>query len=181
MRRKTDRDVLKENDWLIIGSVLLILCGIFFAVLPHILPRADYDSLQTKEVTVTAFGQHRGYRTARYDFIRTADGEKYNISGDYKRDELKKILTEGRKVTIKWYRNEPFWTLLAEEIYVDGERVVAYDNDDVDWEFALIFGCCFIVPGIAGFFLLWLCVKKNRKIQKERYERLMRKRDKTSQ
>jgi len=32
VRRKTDRDIIKENYWLIILSALLILFGVFCAV-----------------------------------------------------------------------------------------------------------------------------------------------------
>ena len=73
MRRKTDKDIIKENNWLIIGSVFLILLGIFVAILPHIAPHVGYDSLQTKEVTISEFRQHYGARGAKYDYIRTTD------------------------------------------------------------------------------------------------------------
>ena len=64
MRRKTDKDIIKENNWLIIGSILLILLGIFVAILPHVVPRVGYDSLQTKEVTIYEFKRHYGARGA---------------------------------------------------------------------------------------------------------------------
>ena len=109
-------------------------------------PHVSYEFLQTKEVTVTAFKRfYGGPKGASYDYIRTTDGEKYNLSGDYQRGQLQELLTEGKTVTIKWYKNEPFWRLLVEEMYVDGERVVTYDNDKpVDWKSTLIFGSCFI-------------------------------------
>ena len=177
MRRKTDKDIIKENYWLIILSTLLILLGVFFAMLPHIALDVGYDALQVKDVTITEFKHHHGgYRGSSYDYIRTTDGEKYNLSGDYQRGQLQELLTEGKTVTIKWYKNKPFWTLLVEEMYVDGERVVTYDNDKpVDWKPPLIFGSCFIALGIGGFFLLRLFVKTNRKMQKKRDERIQRK------
>lgn len=177
MRRKTDKDILKENNWLIIASALFIIFGIFVAILPHITPIVSYDSLQTKEVTIKVFKHfYGGARGASYDYIRTTDGEKYNISGDYQREQLKELLTEGRTVTIKWYKNNPFWTLLAEEIYVDGERVVTYDNDlPVDWKSPLLFGSFCIVLGVGGFFLLRFFLKTNRTKQKKRDEKIMRK------
>ena len=177
MRRKTDKDIIKENYWLIILSALLILFGVFCAILPHIAPHVSYDSLQTKEVTVTVFKHfYGGPKGASYDYIRTTDGEKYNLSGDYQRGQLQELLTEGKTVTIKWYKNEPFWTPLVEEMYVDGDRVVTNDNDKpVDWKSTLIFGSCFIALGIGGFFLLRLYVKTNRKKQKKRDEKIQRK------
>ena len=176
MRRKTDKDILTENNWLIIGSVFLILLGIFVAILPHIVPHVGYDSLQTKEVTIYEFKRHHGARGVSYDYIRTTDGQKYNISGDYQREQLKDLLTEGRTVTIKWYKNEPFWTLLAEEIYVDGESVVTYNNDaPVEWKLPLIFGICLVALGACGFLLVRLFLKMNRTKQQKRDEKIKRK------
>ena len=177
MRRKTDKDIIKENYWLIILSALLILFGVFCAILPHIAPDVGYDALQVKDVTITEFKHHYGgYRGASYDYIRTTDGEKYNLSGDYQREQLQELLTQGKAVTIKWYKNEPFWTLLVEEMYVDGELVLTYDNDKpVNWKSPLIFGSCFIALGIGGFFLLRLFVKTNRKKQKKRDDKIQQK------
>ena len=100
---KSDMDIIKENYWLIILSALLILFGVFCAILPHIAPHVSYDSLQTKEVTVTVFKHfYGGPKGASYDYIRTTDGEKYNISGDYQRGQLQELLTE--QVQLKWAR-----------------------------------------------------------------------------
>ena len=177
MRRKTDKDIIKEYSWLIIGSIFLILFGIICSMLPHIAPHVGYDALQSKDVTIAEFKHfYGGPKGASYDYIRTTDGQKYNLSGDYRREQLKELLTEGSAVTIKWYKNEPFWTLLVEEIYVNGERVVTYDNDKpVDWKSPLIFGSCFIALGIGGFFVLRLFVKMNRTNQKKRDEKIQRK------
>ena len=177
MRRKTDKDIIKENHWLIFLSTLFVLFGIFFAILPHIAPPVGYDSLQMKEVTITKFKHHYGgVHGTSYDYICTTDGEKYNLSGEYQREKLQELLMEGKTVTIGWHKNEPFWTLLVEEMYVDGERVVTYDNDKpVNWKSPLIFGSCFIVLGIGGILLLRLFVKTNRKEQKKRDEKIQRK------
>ena len=177
MRRKTDKDIIKENSWLISLSTLFILFGAFCAILPHFAPHVGYESLQTKEVTITKFKRHYGgAKGTTYDYIRTTEGEKYSLTGDYKREQLKGLLTEGKTVTIKWHKNEPFWTLFVEEMYVDGERVITYDNDKpVDWKSPLIFGTCFIAPGIGGFLVLRLFVKTNRKKQKKRDEKIQRK------
>lgn len=170
MRRKTKTDILKKYGWyIIILYTLMILFGLFLAILPH-LPHVEYDALQTKEVTVTAFKHfYGGLRGTSYDYIRTTDGEEYNLSGDYDRGNLEELLTEGTTATIKWHRNKPFRTLLAEEMYVDGERVVTYDNDKpLDGKSFLILGSCFIVYGTGGFFWLWRYAKANRKRKKKR-------------
>ena len=176
MRRKTDSDIVHENRGLIILSIILIIFGISCIILPHIKPHVGYDSLQPKEVTITAFKHHYGYKNSDYDYIRTTDGEKYYLSGDYRETQLKGLLTEGKTVIIKWYKNKPFWNLLAEEMYVDGERVVTYNNDGpIDRVSPLIFGIFFIALGAGGFVMFRYFLKANRIKQKKRDDKLQRK------
>lgn len=177
MRRKSKKEIIKEHLLLNILSSLFILFGLVCAILPHIIPRVEYASLQAKEVTVTAFRHFRGGpRGISYDAIYTADGEKYNISGDYRREQLEELLTEEKDAVIKWYKSKPFGTLLTEEMDVDGERVVTYNNDKpADWKFSLLFGGCFVAVGLGGFLLLGSFVKENREKQKKRDEKIRKK------
>lgn len=102
--------------------------------------------------------------------------DRYNISGDYQREQLNDLLTEGRTVTIKWYKNEPFWTFLAEEIYVDGEKIITYNNDTpVEWKLPLILGICLVALGTWGFLLMRSFLKMNRTKQQKRDEKIKRK------
>ena len=175
MRRKTSKDILKENRALMILSALLVVFGIFCAVAPHIVPRVDYDSLQTKDVTVAALERYR-VRTITGYRLYTTDGEKYNISGDYRRSELEELVTEGKKATIRYCENKPFRTVLIKEMDVDGVRVVTYDPDKpVAWRLPLILGVCFASVGAGGFLFLRFIVKTNRKRQKARDERIRKK------
>ena len=179
MRRKTDKDILKENWWLLAGSVIYIFLGIFVVILPYISRPADYAALQTKEIIVDAFRHHSGTYGGSYDYILTMDGEMYNVSGDYQRAQLTQLLTEGRSVTIKWYKNKPFWTLLAEEIYVDGQRIVTYNNDEpVNKTIPVIIGICAIAIGLGIFGFLNFMLKHNRTKQKKRDDKIKRKYDK---
>lgn len=176
MRRKTDKDILKENLFLMIFFIWFILLGILGIIIPHITQPVDYTSLQTKDVTVSVMKHHYGTKGSSYDYIRTTDGEKYNISGNYQRKQLEELLTEGKTITIKWYKNSPFWTFLAEEIYVDGERVVTYDNDlPVNWKIPLFFGMFSILIGICGLLLIRSFVARNRTKQEKRDKRIQRK------
>lgn len=175
MRRKTSKDILKENRALMILSALLVIFGIFCAIAPHMVPRVDYDSLQTKDVTVAALERYR-VRTSTGYRLYTTDGEKYNISGDYRRSELKELVTEGKKATIRYCKNKPFRTVLIKEMEVDGVRVVTYDPDKpVAWRLPLILGVCFASVGVGGFLFLRFTVKTNRKRQKARDERIRKK------
>lgn len=152
MRRKLDKDKLKENWWLLIGPFIFILLGILVIILTYIEKPIEYTSLQKKEVTVEVFKHHYGSHGSSYDYIRTNDGERYTISGEYQRKQLEELLTKGAKITIMWYQNKPFRTLLAEEIYIDGIRIVAYDNDvPVNKTIKLIVGICSILLGLGCF------------------------------
>ena len=180
MARKTDIDVIKEN-WLIIAfSVWFILTGIFIAVLPHLIEPVSYDDYQTKVVTVKSLGYRSvGGRVSGYYFMRTTDGEKYNISGIYNKTQLKKMITKGRTVTIKWVEDEWLKICYAEEIFVDGEKVVSYDGDS--WGegkgkiFVFVFGICMVAIGTGGLFILKLLIKSNRKKRQKREEQLLKK------
>jgi len=176
MRRKTDKDVLKGNLWLILFSVGLILSGIFVATLPA-KPVVPYDSLQTKDVTITTLKRHyKRYSTDSYS-IRTTEGKTYTISGDYDWRQLKELLKQGTTVTIKWYENPNllFRNLLAEEIYIGGVQIVKYNNAPADWKTHLAGGACFVALGIGGFRLLQYSLHRNRTQQKKRDARIARK------
>jgi len=175
VRRKTDRDVVKENTWLICVSGALILLGIFLALWPYLFPSPDYDALEEKEVTVQALRHFSGLKGVSYDYILTTDGERYNLAGDYDSEEVYGLLTEGRKATIKWCVNKPARTLLAGGVCVDGQTVVAYRSQPDSWKPMLVFGCWFVATGIGGFLLLHLLLKTNRRKQNQRDERIKRK------
>ena len=162
MRRKTDRDILKENTWLICASCVLIVLGILIGLWPYIFPEPDYDALEEREVTVQALRHFSGVKGVSYDYIVTTDGERFHLSGDYDREKISAQLTQGQKATIKWCVNRPSSRLLAEEVCVDGKPM-------------LVFGLWFVATGIGGFLLLRLLVKTNRRKQNQRDEKIRRK------
>jgi hypothetical protein len=169
VRQRTDKDLLKENWWLFIGPIMFILLGILVITLTYIEKPIEYTSLQTKAVTVEKFKDHYGAYGSSYDYIRTQDGEKYIISGEYQRKQVEELLTEGTSITIKWYRNKPFWTLLAEEIYVDGISVVSYDgNAPANRTVLLSVGICAILLGLGCFcFVRFILPTNNRKTRRK--------------
>ena len=54
MRRKTDREIVKENIWLVFLPGALIVLGILIGLWPYIFPEPDYDALEEREVTIQA-------------------------------------------------------------------------------------------------------------------------------
>ena len=77
MRRKTDRDILKENTWLICASCALIVLGILIGLWPCLFPEPDYDALEEREVTIQALRHFSGVKGVSYDYIVTTDGENF--------------------------------------------------------------------------------------------------------
>ena len=168
MQQNIDKDVLKENWWLLIGPLFFVLMGILVIALTYFEKPVEYASLQTKTVTVEKFKRHYGSHGSSYDYIRTTDGERYTISGEYQRNQLEELLTKGTRITLMWYQNKPFWTLLAEEIYIDGARVVTYDNDAPDNKtITLIVGVLSILLGLGSFcFIRFVLAAINKKPKK---------------
>lgn len=177
MGRKTDREILRENRWLTVLSAAFILCGIWIALLPHLLPFASYDSLQETEATVQSFKHFYGGAKGLNDsYLLTTDNEKYILSGDYDHQEAAEQLTAGKSVTLKWYQRKPFGGRLAEEVMMDGKPIVRYDNDlDRDKKASFFAGAFLAAVGTGGLLLLNLTLKTNRKKQARRDEKLKRK------
>ena len=178
MKTTVDKEILKENWWLIVGPVLFILLGIFCIILPD--RPIDYASLQTKEVIVETFKYHYGAHGSDYHDIRTTDGERYVIKGDYRREQLEELLTKGAVITIKWYESD-FGGLCAEEVYIDGEKVVAYNDDlPVKNNIRLILGVFVVVLalGCLCFVRRILVSLTEQKMKKEKLSRKYKKKKK---
>lgn len=152
MNTKVYIDILKENWGFLAGAILFLLLGILVMVLPD--RSVDHPSLQTKEVAIDTVESHYGGRGSDYHVIRTTDGERYVIKGSYQREQLAELLTKGTIVTIKWYESD-FGIPCAEEVYVNGERVVE-DNDDLPDKrnMRLIVGAVTVTFGLGGFFFV---------------------------
>ena len=143
-----------------------------------LLPDTPYEAYVEKEVVISKF-DHSIYvpKTASYDYIVTEDGEKYNITGDYNRSELSEKLTTGTVATIKYAINKilPF-KKYAEEIIVDGNKIVTYNNDaPTDWSPLIIVSSCFFLIGVFLSFVVRWHVKGNRKRQAKRDARIIKK------
>ena len=177
MGRKTDREILRENRWLTVLSAAFILCGIWIALLPHLLPFASYDSLQETEATVQSFKHFYGGAKGLNDtYLLTTDNEKYILSGDYDQQEAAAQLTAGNTITLKWYQSNPFGERMAVEVMMDGKPIVRYDNDlDRDKKASFFAGAFLAAVGTGGLLLLNLTLKTNQKKQTRWDEKLKRK------
>lgn len=171
MNTKVDLEIYKDNWWLIVVPILFLLFGLLLIVLPN--KPIDYASLQTKEVTVETFKYHYGRHGSDYHDMQTTDGERYVIKGDYSSEQLEDLLTEGTIISIKWYESN-FGTLCAEEMYIDGEMVVSYNDDlPVKSTILLVLAVFAIVLGLGS-----LCYVKRTLVtlteQKSKHAKMLR-------
>ena len=176
MRRKSDKEVKKEHRITLILGCCFIAFAIFCILLP-LVPRTPYEDHLEKEIVVSGFDYHSGgVRGASYYYIITTDGEIYNITGDYSTSKLKESLKEGTQITIKYTENKFFNRRYAEEIVLNGEFLVKYNNDQpIDWTGSIIFATFSALVGI-GFILSYrFFVLHNRKIQAKRDARIKKK------
>jgi len=115
----------------------------------------------------------------RYWELRTEDGESYNLTGSFDRSEMKESLTHGVEAQIRYWENwlgNLFGHKYAEEVVVNGKRIVSYNNDEDQHLTALylLSGAC-ILFGAAGLFLFRWEVRRNRELQRKRDQRIEKK------
>ena len=176
MRRKSDKEVKKENRIILILGCCFIAFAIFCILLP-LIPRTPYSEHLEKEVIVSEFDFHSGgVRGASYYYIITTDGEIYNITGDYSASKLRECLKEGTQTTIKYTENKVFNRKYAEEIALGEELLVKYNNDGpIDWTGSIIFATFSALVGV-GFILSYrFHINHNRQLQAKRDAKIKKK------
>lgn len=176
MRRKTDKEVKKEHRIILILGCCFIAFAIFCILLP-LVPRTPYSEHLEKEIVISDFDYHSGgVRGVSYHYIVTTDGEIYNVTGEYSAPELREHLKKGTQIAIKYTENKFFNRKYAEEIVLNGEPLVRYNNDKpIEWTAPIIFAAFSALVGI-GFILSYrFFVQHNRKIRAKRDARIKKK------
>ncbi len=177
MRRKNDNQIRKEFISLLIFGIIAIFAGLFVLIYP-LLPTTPLEEHKEKEIVISQFDYHGGGRYgASYHYIITEDGERYNITGEYSATQLYDLLTEGTVATIKYDTNKILpWIKYAEEMTVNGNKIVTYNNDDPpNWTLHIIFGLLTFLIGMGFLFFYGWEILNNRKIQAKRDARIIKK------
>ncbi len=175
MRRKSNKEIMKEYSIFLISGIIAILFGIFIILFP-VMPTTPYEKYKEKDVVISQLNHHYG-RWASYDYIITEDGEKYNVTGDYSKSELSELLIKGTVAVIKYDTNKilPF-IKYAEEIIVDGNKIVTYNNDTpTNWAPHIIFCLLLCLVGVAFLFSYRWHIIRNRNLQAKRDARIIKK------
>ena len=177
MRRKSDKQIKKEFISVLIFGIVAIFAGLFVLTYP-LIPATPLEEHIEKEVVISSFDLHSGIRGgASYHYIITEDGEIYNITGEYNAPELYELLTEGTVATIMYDTNKILpWEKYAEEMIVDGNKIVTYNNDDpTNWTAHIIFGAFTLLAGAGLLFLYRWEILHNREVQAKRDSRIIKK------
>ena len=176
MRRKSDKQLIKEFSIFLIFGVSLILFGVFILLYP-IIPTTPYEEYIQKEVVILKLDHFIGVKGSSYDYIITKDSKEYKVTGEYNRSELNENLTEGTVAVIKYDANTIFpFIRYAEEIIVDGNKIVTYNNDaPVNWILHIIVSLFSCLIGTALLFAFRWHIMRNRKLQAQRDARIIKK------
>ena len=177
MRRKSDKQIKKEFISVLIFGIVAIFAGLFVLTYP-LIPATPLEEHKEKEIVISQFDYHGGGRYgASYHYIITEDGERYNITGEYSATQLYDVLSKGTVAVIKYDTNKLLtFKNYAEEMTVDGNKIVTYNNDDpTNWTMHIIFGLLALLIGLASLFFCRWEIKHNRKMQAKRDARIIKK------
>lgn len=180
MRRKNDKDILKENGLMLPISALFLIVGILLPFLPMLIPTVAYENLTTREITVERVEYVRGYRqhSSGYYCMIAENGEEYRLSGDYRDVDIPAVLYSGREVTVKYRESKIMFRTVkhAEEVRSGRERIVRYDDDEEQplWVMYLFSGVC-ILLGAGGICFVSWTVRHNREKQAKRDQKIIKK------
>ena len=179
MKRKTDLDIRKSYIWLFVLSSFFILMGtllICLQWLDNTYTRA-YDVLKEKEIVVSDIYRVSNFRAGHHYLIISSDNEIYNITGNYDDSALNEQIKTGVSATVRYSENKlPSFRKYAEEIYIDGDKVVEYCTyEDDSLIIRVIFGSMAVLLGVGGFAFYGWEIKHNREINRKRDARIKKK------
>jgi predicted small secreted protein len=176
MRRKSGKEIRKEYAIFLVYGCVFTLLGLFILTSPLIPPK-PYEEYRQKDVVISKFDYWHTVKGSSYHYILTENGEKYNLTGKYSSSELYDLLLSGTCATIKYDENLIFpFKKYVEEITVNGNKIVTYDNDKPpNWTVLIIAGSLSSSLGICSVIVFRLAVVQNRKKQRKRDARIIKK------
>lgn len=182
MRRITNAELIRENLFLVVISIMFFAAGIFIMVLLFIpSDPLEYNELLEKEITVESLKLVIGGKGAESRYhIKTDAGEKYVIVGEYEydHDTVEEKLSPGTKAKIKYIEGGIafFRQNNVEEVYANGECLVSFSPAEEPSVPAALFVSALCFAGAAGSlkFLSWN-IKHIRQLEEKRDRRIAKK------
>jgi len=175
MRRKSEKEVRKEYRVFLFWGIGAVLFGLFILLYP-VLPKTPLEEYKEKEVVIRNFDCYL-IRGSSYYYIVTEENERYDVTGDFRYNELSERLVKGTVAVIKYDANDvlPF-KKYAEEITVDGNKIVTYNDDaPTNWIPHIVFALLSWLVGAGCLFAYRRQIVQNRNMQAKRDARILKK------
>ncbi len=161
--------------WLVLSVSVVI--ALVLVSSPELFPSPSYDALYEKTVTISSYEAIPQYRGGYSYRLYTEEDGAFTLTGKWDHNTVAGVLQHGVTATVKGYPHHlnPFLDC-AEEIAVNGEVIVSYNNDDpIDRAPLIWLGLLFVLIG-AGYTvcsLLW--TKRLQTLEEKRDKRIEKK------
>lgn len=150
---------LRKRRWIAWGVLVIsALSAILLIFSPAVFPPPTYDELLEKEVVVSSFEQVYQRFGTSYRLYTENDGT-FAISGEVDYNTAVDALQRGVTATVKWHSSPNPFSECAEEVSVDGNVIIRYNNSNSVNRVSLILWSAVIVlcgAGYTTFSLFWL-------------------------
>ncbi|MBE6654752.1 MAG: hypothetical protein E7608_04770 [Ruminococcaceae bacterium] len=149
----TGKDIRRNYRIFLIGAVFAFIFGLYIILVITLNPTPAYENLQNDTIVVDNIKYYTGVKGGSYYGLTSTDGIKYHLSGDFSFKILEEKLIYGTEILIKWHNKDKlmFERFYIEEIYLDGEKLSTYTNDDKASNiFAYVGGSAMFILGIAA-------------------------------
>lgn len=173
MKRRTDKDIVREHKGFVIFFSVIVLIGTIVPFLT-LIPKPEYQ-YEEKSIHVDRVEYEPIGRTGWQTCLQASDGEIYIILG---RDGAYKTAFTDADLTIRYHeRRVFFWkekdvdTVTWSGGTFDTHREVS----DGHWYVAVIAGVAIMLIGSGGLLIVFMDVKRNRRVQKARDQRIIKK------
>ena len=158
MKFKTTAEIKRAFLPILLLSILGILLGLLLPLFFVINPTPEYEDMLEATIQVESIDYISVYRGGGHYELKSADGELYNLSGDFQIDDLRTQISKGTEIQIKWYSKTWLFQrkLYIEEIKLQNEFLSVYSNDDRGaLIFGIVAGCLCIAMGSGGIVLYY--------------------------
>lgn len=173
MKQRTDRDIVRSHKGVIIFFSLIVLLGIIVTLIP-LFPQKEYQyeekTIHVDDVEYEPFGR-RNYQT----LLIASDGETYIIGND--KGAYQYTFTD-TDITIRYHEITTLFTrqrIIDKVTWSGGTFDTHSEKASGHWYIAVIAGVVIMLIGAGGLLIVYMDVRRNRKMQKARDQRIIKK------
>ena len=173
LKRKTDKDIVCGHKGIIIFFSLIVLVGIIVTLIP-LFQQKEYQyeekTIHVDNVEYEPFGK-KEYQT----LLIASDGETYIIGND---DGAYQYAFTDTDITIRYHETTTFFARqrIVDQVTWSGGTFDTHSEKAADrWYIAVIAGIVIMLIGACGLLIVYMDVRRNRKMQKDRDQRIIKK------